>query len=939
MLYFASFSQLIPRDEFTQYTIEDGLPSNFVYAVEQDDRGYIWIATDAGVSRFDGYEFKNYTIEDGLPDNEIINFFKDSRDRIWLYTFNGRFSYIQNDSIFNSDNTHDLEGLDESRRIVSIREWDNNIYISGSDKIKILKPDTAIVLSYPPHADFHVQPFSTNGEVYGLTHLSYRITNNYLEHIGETGLVGSPLVHWIELNSRLISHCGRSDSIVIFDPIAQSHSYRSLKNGSLILNLTKTSNKAFLLTNKAVHTIDSTDFEFVRITNVSNASNALIDNEDNLWITSLDHGLLQSKKQVIKKSPYFKKVSRLVKIKDKLYIHHDEVAVSAITSTGRMELQFESEKLRGEPIYKITPYDSSIIYLTSKDYILRGKHQYSFSLRAREFAIERDRYIQVSVNDYIASISRKEFDATIQSKRAINSDDKFQNIAIKHGGGRKLFVEKDSLWLAADEGLFLVLEDSIYDFSKKSPILKTRIWDMAFQSSDSIFLATGGSGVILKWRDSLTQITTQQGLLSNICRRLAFQDSNLWITTNKGLNKITLLKTGGYIIHSITEEHGLPSNLVHDVEWFNDTIYVGTEDGLAYFSANTNFEESNQFPLYIHEVNIDDSTISYQPKKELPHDVQTLKFGFVALNYQNVDNLIYGYRLKKNGQEGVWIETSDRQAIFTNTQPGNYQFEVRAKSKNSKWTKAAVFPLTISPPFWSTIWFQLMLVATSLSLGYLGYQRATKNRRAKAKLAADKVEAQLQALRSQINPHFLFNVLNSIKRFILRNENDAAESYLTMYSHHIRDILHFSRKLTLSIHQEITLIDRYIEIEKIRTGDSFQFDLRIEEGIDPYETFIPTMVIQPFVENAIWHGIVQKEKGIISLSFKRKGEMLRIQLKDNGIGFDSSQKQDETSLGIALVKERIQLIGEHYKSNTDLTISSQPGKGTQVTILLPIDLV
>ena len=209
----------------------------------------------------------------------------------------------------------------------------------------------------------------------------------------------------------------------------------------------------------------------------------------------------------------------------------------------------------------------------------------------------------------------------------------------------------------------------------------------------------------------------------------------------------------------------------------------------------------------------------------------------------------------------------------------------------------------------------------------------------RAQLAADRVEAQLQALRAQINPHFLFNALNSIKRFILKNENDAAESYLTKYSHHIRDILHYSRKLTLSIHQEVTLLERYVEIEKIRTGEVFQFKVEIDNNIDQYETFIPTMVIQPFVENAIWHGILKERKGQISLSFKKIEDQIQIRLEDNGVGFDGGIQTGDDSLGISLVQERIRLIGVHYNSRTNLKVTSRPGGGTQVLMLIPADLI
>ncbi len=934
-----AFAQLIPRDEFTQYTVEDGLPSNFAYAVEQDDRGYIWIATDAGVSRFDGYEFKNYTLEDGLPDTEIINFFKDSKSRIWLYTLSGRIGYILNDTIFSSKNNSLLRSLDDSGRVKSITEFQGDIYVTSLHTVKILKPDTVIKFLHPYHTDFILSPFSRNNRLYGLDSKGYLLKPPNFEEIGPTGLPPNPSNHWIELNQRFVGHIGRSDSIVIFNPITGKYFYQSLRDKSLSLNLTKSGGQAFLLTNTGVYNLDSNTYKLKKLFNVEDAAGAFIDRESNLWIASLKEGVLFKKALKIKKYPELNEVRRTLSVGGKLFLHHDEIYIGSISSAGSYTQELKSELLRGEPVYKILEYNSGLLYLTSQELIGTGAHDFHLDFRIRDFALSERNYYQVTHHDSIGIASKKEFDLIIQKPHSTWGEFRFKNIAVGHGGERKILLKDEELWVAGENGLFLVQGDTVVDFKEAFPIFNTRIWDMEIKSKDSIFLATGGDGVILKIGDNITRITTEEGLLTNVGRRLEIVDSTLWVTSNKGLNKISLSSSGSYTVQNITVADGLPSNLIHDLEWYNDTIYVGTEDGLAFFSADTKFKEPNDFPLFIERFWLDDERLPLIKELVVPHTATNLKIEFTAINYANKASLHYAYRLRVKEKSSQWTETFDRQASFSNIKPGDYQFEVRAKTKNSKWTKTTRLPFSITPPFWLTIWFQITLIVLSIIIGYMGYQRATRNRRLRAKFDAERVEAQLQVLRAQINPHFLFNALNSIKRFILKNENDAAEAYLTKYSHHIRDILHFSRKLTLSIHQEITLIERYVEIEKIRTGDSFQFIIDIDKNIDQYATFIPTMVIQPFVENAIWHGIMQEKLGRISLSFTKLDDKIQISLIDNGVGFNSSMQEDSNSLGISLVRERIRLIGVHYKSKTNLEVLSRPGEGTEVRILIPADLV
>ena len=525
-----------------------------------------------------------------------------------------------------------------------------------------------------------------------------------------------------------------------------------------------------------------------------------------------------------------------------------------------------------------------------------------------------------------------------ETLRLITSQHYRQNnrIDIVNSAIRKILLERNRLHVGSDQGL-LTFDFETQKASKNTEIPNIRIWDIA-QTSEVLAVGTGGSGLFVKTTGKWIQITKEEGLLSNICRKIEVRNNSIWIVSDRGINQVTFGADGDYEVFDVAEEEGLPSKKVNDITFFDDTIYVSTEKGLAYFSSHTNFRESNEIPTYLDEIIVDDMALVRPQEPEISYKARNLKVKFTAIHYGEKD-IFYSYRLRKENEAGTWLETEEREAAFSNIQPGDYQFEVRAKTKNSQWTKAVALPITITPPFWLTIWFQIIIILFSVFLGYSGYSRITKSRRMRAQLAADRVEAQLQALRAQINPHFLFNALNSIKRFILKNENDAAESYLTKYSHHIRDILHYSRKLTLSIHQEVTLLERYVEIEKIRTGEVFQFKVEIDNNIDQYETFIPTMVIQPFVENAIWHGILKERKGQISLSFKKIEDQIQIRLEDNGVGFDGGIQTGDDSLGISLVQERIRLIGVHYNSRTNLKVTSRPGGGTQVLVLIPADLI
>ncbi|MEQ9406018.1 MAG: histidine kinase [Cyclobacteriaceae bacterium] len=230
----------------------------------------------------------------------------------------------------------------------------------------------------------------------------------------------------------------------------------------------------------------------------------------------------------------------------------------------------------------------------------------------------------------------------------------------------------------------------------------------------------------------------------------------------------------------------------------------------------------------------------------------------------------------------------------------------------------------------------LVFVATFLIIVKI---RTNRTKRKLERHEAGKKLAELKALKAQINPHFLFNSLNSIQSFILEDEKNIADEYLVKYGKLIRKILDHSNELTITLNDELEALQLYVELEQLRIKEGFAFEVAIQESIDPYSTIIPSMVIQPFIENAIWHGVSGQEgKGKIKLVISEKDDLMEVRVEDNGVGFDTNADQNNSSKGVRLVRERLELLKESAGQKSVVEIESKPGEGTTAILHFRNDL-
>lgn len=349
-------------------------------------------------------------------------------------------------------------------------------------------------------------------------------------------------------------------------------------------------------------------------------------------------------------------------------------------------------------------------------------------------------------------------------------------------------------------------------------------------------------------------------------------------------------------------------------------------------------------PLRISKITVNDSIISsLQQLRELTYNQNYLTFEFSALDFDQDERTEYRYRLK--GLEDHWTQAGiDHVAHYTSIPPGQYTLEIEAEDRRYGWKSQMLsVPLIIHPPFWQTWWFYTLIIlciAFAIQSYYAWKMRKIREEEAlKLAFARRESELEMKSLRSQMNPHFIFNSLNAINGFIVKDDKRNAMGYLTKFSRLVRQILDHSRTGHITINEEVDSLELYLQLESLRFNQQFTYSIQCPNELKENGAKIPPMLIQPFVENAIWHGLMHAEHpGFVSITFIPKGHDLVVEIRDNGIGREASskmKKSNHTSHGLNITMERLAHV--HPDAGiifTDLKENEKPA-GTLVTVTLP----
>lgn len=344
---------------------------------------------------------------------------------------------------------------------------------------------------------------------------------------------------------------------------------------------------------------------------------------------------------------------------------------------------------------------------------------------------------------------------------------------------------------------------------------------------------------------------------------------------------------------------------------------------------------------------VDTTTLTYY---ELNHNENALEINISGV-FSGKSELQYKYILE--GKDENWNYTTNTSLYYTALKPGSYTFKVLAMSDNGIWSNTpAVITFNIIPPFYKSFWFVFSIIFLLIAIVFIViFVTTKKSQQRKAFFEEEKRKAlisELHALRSQMNPHFIFNTLSSIQSFITKNDSKDAVHYLSKFSKLMRATLENTKKQRIPIKDEIESLQLYMDLEKLRLNNKFDYQINIDKTIDEQFDEIPPMLIQPYIENAIWHGISHKSgNGIIKISFSLEDEnSLKCVVEDDGIGRKKAEEMKKghlknKSLGMTITKERLEIINSLKDSKlniniVDLTENNLPS-GTKIELFIPLD--
>lgn len=517
------------------------------------------------------------------------------------------------------------------------------------------------------------------------------------------------------------------------------------------------------------------------------------------------------------------------------------------------------------------------------------------------------------------------------------------------------------------------LQDKTYLFSKQHEVIRfnnttflNRIFveknvEFIFQDSQGKIWFALNSGGIISYADGSLKEANITRYLGNQTVISVAEDTkgNLWFGTS-GNGVFKLENEFEHIDANSTITYSSPA-IFSSTEIENEKVQSKfilknlpvdqqTEKPINSKTIRTDRVRQDSLPpsVFINSVKINGKDTTTLSHYELSHENNAIEFNISGIS-NSPSGIQYKYMLE--GFDKEWIYTVNTSIYYTSLAPGSYTFKVFAMNDSGIWsTVPSVISFTIQPPFYMSAWFLLTLVFGVIIIGFLIYFLIQKQNQLKNKQIEEQKQralaSELQALRSQMNPHFIFNTLNSIQNFISKNESKDASIYLSKFAKLMRATLANTKRQRISLKDEIETLTLYLELEQLRLNNKFSYEILVDETIDTQYEQVPSMLIQPYVENAIWHGISHKEgNGIIRIQFLPENEhLLKCVVEDNGIGRENAikLKQNTTSpsFGMNITKERVELLNSlngnqlSVKIN-DLKINNQPA-GTRVELYVPI---
>lgn len=971
------YSQTPP---FYRYTSSDGLASSTVYQTLQDREGFIWFATQNGISKFDGKNFSTYRIKDGLNSNSIISLAEGAKGELYIGNYEKGVNVIKNGKIenffldttgnqFPITNMFVMKTPDGKSRLYTHKYY---AHINALSLYDGKKTETSRIELNPPHTEKIGN--LPNGEIILLTRKGlYILKNNIAEKLAVKGL---PDISFSSITAgNDSSYYVGSDGIVFKiknNRVVKSYDVNLVKGKNeifLMLN-DRNGNLWFSITNSGFFLIPNGSNEIINIgikmdLQFTNVNNFLEDREGNVWISTYGKGAfclnnLYIKSYNEKDGMSSNNVYSIVNVPPKNLFIGTFNGVNALENGRFKRVQSKANPFITEYIYEIKHYNNEI-YVCGvlsgskvKPLLYKGSYLYWFD----QLSICKTKsglYLLGTGGNHFLIFRNKEYNRNKSPFFFVfGSSDKPNRID-------DIFEDSDNnIWVGTGLGLCRLSNFSesngIYNWDKtfftNNVVLSSRIHSLYQDKKRNVWIAAD-KGIASYNLDNgkIKTYTNIKGYdLSSATSLASDNKGRIWIGNMKGLYQFD-----GSSIKYLNTQTGLTSDEVFSLNYDENEnlLYIGTSNGISILDINL-FDRYTPPLLNVKILGIKagDSVYTNYNNLVLEPEQHNVYINFVAVNFSSPGSVKYKYKLN----EDDWLETDNNFLDFTSLEHGTYELQIAAKSQNAEWSKPTLVTFRLLPRFVETIWFFILIVALIILISVFivlkRIQNLNKKNRLENELTERINELKHQALSAMMNPHFIFNSLNSVQFLVNSERLEEANDYIAMMAKLMRKNLDTAGQGFILLSEEINRLQLYLDLEKLRFQDSFTYEIIIGEDVNTVSTMIPNMIIQPFVENSLWHGIINSgKKGSLTISFSFEDvdidsiiiRSLIIKVTDNGVGINEAKKnrkEDHISKGILIIEERLRLLSTKMELPQpimfeDLSSRDKNSHGTEVVISLP----
>ena len=997
-------AQTIDNKNFQLYTTKNGLSDNYITGLQQDSAGYIWISTHHGLNRFDGSRFKQFLHDDddpnSIPDNYIFSMqlfpgnqltlaTSEDAEVISTKTLQRKRLAIPNDA--------SLKYWSSSCRYVS-RDDDGNLGVSTRTGFYIFSSMGELKKRFDYYT---VKDIGKSWMMFGQR--LHKFPDGNLVQQNDRGLliydrmknnIGGIPGHFPALKEIIQQQSTTHDlilfvskfSMIVFDTQKNSFELVNFRNGNrkifpscfnLLQEIGWQTNPTYLGQNVWAVNSRNKGFFLLQIDTATETVSCspkryfsdhscnveFSDNRGRLWVGTTEGLFMQNIQPKIINSftiPGQENISitALLIDQNKIFAGTDEKEIFILDKKTHKIIRYLRlpitpgisnhiyyfQTISRDTLWIATT--SGLMWLNSKNF----SFGYVFTESMREgvfdlLFVDRDRNIWIPNNEVDNIIrynyKKKKFDSLTAITDPMLNLNLVTSMAEDSTGNIWIGGDAISRWNRKLERIDTLIE---YLPTQKN---RKRGFQVMNDSHGNIWIATKDNG-FTKIGDALSCVQVKPNNIAQDPNLPVFPtllNDRIFVPTRDGIGWLNLRTLKGIVT---TYSDGLPEKPVTTYYFASDrsddSIWLACKNFICNFLPGS-ADKNGSFPaLHVTEVVSNDTVINYPSGKvRLAHDQNTLKISFSAVNYNDPDNMRFAYRIKSKSDSN-WTDAGNQPNILlTNISPGDYKLQIKAYAYDNKWPEQTTeLMIIISQPFWRTWWFVSILATVIAGTAYALYQRRINQIKEKANLDKQLTEFEMKALHAQMNPHFVFNCLNSIKEMILHDEKQNASRYLSKFAQLIRTNLEESRQGFITVKQCIDHLQQYLEMEKIRF-EKFDYSIEIQPEL-PKDAHMAPMLVQPLVENAIWHGL-HKQAGErnLQIRFYRSGLQLVCEIEDNGIGFLQSQRNKlashptHHSLGIANIQERLTVLNEKYKMNCSLKITDRselPGEKSSGTLAI-----